>query len=211
MSNRTQMFAALKAVMPSIWNKPGTIKEMNDLLDAAGVIDPPSAPERSDTPARISPLGLALITGFEGLAKLLPDGRVQAYPDPGTGAAPWTIGWGSTTTIEGDAITPGTIWTRAQAYERKAADLRRFEKHVRDALASALPATSQPQFDALVSFTYNVGEGNLRSSTLLRKHKAGEFAGAAAEFGKWNRAAGRVMKGLTRRRAAEAALYRSGQ
>ena len=78
-------------------------------------------------------------------------------------------------------------------------------------------ATTQGQFDALVSFAYNVGldidddtaaEG-LGDSTLLRKHKAGDYAGAKAEFLKWVKNDGVVMKGLTRRRAAEAALYAS--
>ena len=59
----------------------------------------------------------------------------------------------------------------------------------------------------MVSFAYNVGVGNLSASTLLKKHKAGDFKGAAAEFARWNKAAGKVMTGLTRRRAAEAALY----
>lgn len=79
--------------------------------------------------------------------------------------------------------------------------------------------TTQGQFDALVSFAYNVGldiddddkaEG-LGDSTLLRKHLAGDFAGAAAQFALWNKNDGRVMNGLTRRRAAEAALYRGEQ
>ena len=67
--------------------------------------------------------------------------------------------------------------------------------------------TTQHQFDAMVSFAYNVGPGNLSTSTLLKKHKAKDFAGAAAEFAKWNKADRKVMAGLTRRRAAEAALY----
>lgn len=70
-------------------------------------------------------------------------------------------------------------------------------------------ATTQHQFDAMVSFAYNVGIGNLTKSTLLKLHKAGNYAGAADEFATWNKAAGKVMAGLTKRRAAEAALYRS--
>jgi len=84
---------------------------------------------------------------------------------------------------------------------------RRLAAKVEAALGGA--ATTQAQFDAMVSFAYNVGVANLQSSTLLKKHKAGDHAGAAAEFAKWNKAAGRVMPGLTRRRAAEAALYSS--
>lgn len=146
------------------------------------------------------PKGIALIKRFEGLAKLMPDGSVHAYPDPGTGGKPYTIGFGAT----GPDIGPNTVWTQAQCETRLKFDLSRFERDV-EHLA---PHTSQDQFDALVSFTFNCGTANLKSSTLLRKHNAGDYAGAAAEFGKWTRAAGRVLPGLVRRRAAEAALYR---
>jgi len=67
----------------------------------------------------------------------------------------------------------------------------------------------QHQFDALVSFAYNVGGGNLRSSTLLRKLNAGDYDGAALEFHKWNRSNGKVLPGLVRRRAAEALLFQN--
>lgn len=63
------------------------------------------------------------------------------------------------------------------------------------------------QFDALVSFAYNVGIGNLKSSTLLRKLNAGDYDGAALEFHRWKRSNGRVLPGLVRRRAAEALLF----
>jgi lysozyme len=63
------------------------------------------------------------------------------------------------------------------------------------------------QFDALVSFTYNVGSGNLNKSTLLKKVNARDFEGAANEFHKWNKANGQVMNGLTRRRNSEALMF----
>jgi lysozyme len=69
-----------------------------------------------------------------------------------------------------------------------------------------VPVTQQ-QFDQLVDFTWNVGEGNLQHSTLLRKLNAGDCHGAAAEFPKWNKAAGRVLPGLTARRAQERAWF----
>ena len=71
-----------------------------------------------------------------------------------------------------------------------------------------MPVT-QNQFDALVSFTYNLGAGNLRSSTLLKKLNAGDYAGAADEFPKWNKAGGKELAGLTRRRNAERDLFLS--
>ena len=150
-------------------------------------------------PRAISPRGIALIQQFEGLAKVRRDGLVQAYPDPGTGGAPWTIGWGAT----GDGIGPETVWTRAECDARLAADLVRYAADVGRALGET--PTTQAQFDALVSFHYNTGA--IARATLTKKHLAGDFAGAAGEFGRWNRAGGRVLAGLSRRRAAEAALY----
>lgn len=147
-------------------------------------------------PTTISPRGIALIEEAEGT-------RLQAYPDPGTGGDPWTIGVGHT----GPEVHKGLVWTKEQVDAALRSDLARFEKGVA-ALVAGHP-TTQGQFDALVSFAFNLGLGNLGSSTLLKKHKAGDYAGAAAEFGKWVKAAGRVLPGLVKRRAAEADLYRS--
>ena len=149
----------------------------------------------------IGPDGIKLIQSFEGCAKKRPDGSYDAYPDPASGGDPWTIGWGST----GPDITPGTVWTQQQCDDRFAAHVADFAQKVAAAIGGA--ATTQHQFDAMVSLAYNIGMGNFSSSTLLRKHKAGDYAGAKAQFAVWNKAAGRVMDGLTRRRAAEAALY----
>lgn len=151
----------------------------------------------------IGPAGLALIKSFEGCAKKRADGRVEAYPDPGTGGDPWTIGWGAT----GPGIAKGTIWTQAECDARLERDLARFAADVTRAIGNAL--TTQGQFDAMVSFHYNTGA--IARATLTRLHKAGDFVGAAAEFAKWNKAAGKVLPGLTRRRLAEAALYGSGK
>lgn len=151
-----------------------------------------------------SDAAFTLIERFESYAKELPNGCCKAYPDPGTGGAPWTIGWGST----GPDIGPCTQWTRQEADDRFKADVAKVAANVTRLLGFA--PTNQHQFDAFVSFAYNVGIANFGSSTLLRKHKKGDFVGAAAEFPKWNHANGKVMPGLTRRRAAEAELYRSG-
>lgn len=142
-----------------------------------------------------------LIQQFEGCAKKQPDGSFIAYPDPGSGGDPWTIGWGST----GPDIKKGTVWTQKQCDDRFTEHLAEFAGKVTKVLGAA--PTTQNQFDAMVSFAYNVGVGNLSASTLLKKHKAGDHKGAAAEFARWNKAAGKVLPGLTRRRAAEAALY----
>lgn len=145
--------------------------------------------------------GLALIRQFEGCAKKRGDGRYDAYPDPASGGAPWTIGWGST----GPDIAKGTVWTQAQCDARMARDADAFAAKVAGLIGPA--PTTQNQFDAIVALVYNIGVENLATSTLLRKHKAKDYAGALVEFGRWNKASGKVMAGLTRRRAAEAALY----
>ena len=142
-----------------------------------------------------------LIQQFEGCAKKQPNGSFAAYPDPGTGGDPWTIGWGST----GPDIKKGVVWTQQQCDDRFKEHLAEFAASVSKVLGNA--PTTQDQFDAMVCFAYNVGVGNLAASTLLKKHKAGDCKGAAAEFARWNKAAGKVLPGLTRRRAAEAALY----
>ena len=150
-------------------------------------------------PRAIGPAGLALIKRFEGCARQRRDGQFAAYPDPGTGGPPWTIGWGAT----GKDIAKGTVWSQAQCDARLTANLVRFAREVTRALDGA--PTSQDQFDALVSFHYNTGA--IAKATLTRLHKAGRFAAAADEFGKWVNAGGKRLPGLIRRRRAEAALY----
>lgn len=143
----------------------------------------------------VSSAGQALIKSFEGC-------KLAAYPDPATGGHPWTIGYGAT----GPGIYKGVVWTQDQADKRFGEDIAAFGDSVSALIGSA--ATSQAQFDAMVSLAYNVGIGNFRDSSLLRLHKAGDHAGAAAQFARWNKANGAVMAGLTRRREAEAKMYR---
>ena len=147
----------------------------------------------------IGPDGIALIKSFEGCAKKRADGMVEAYPDPGSGGDPWTIGWGST----GKDIKRGTVWTQAQCDERFTEHVARFADGIARNLGGA--ATTQHQFDAMVSLHYNTGA--LLASTLFRLHKAGDHIGAQAQFARWVKASGKVMAGLVRRRAAEATLY----
>lgn len=137
-----------------------------------------------------------------GLIKLFEGCRLTAYPDPATGGDPWTIGWGST----GPDIRKGTVWTREQADARFAEHLESFGRGV----AGMIDHATAHQMAALVSFAYNCGLESLRRSTLLRKHNAGDYAGAQAEFGKWTKAAGKVLPGLVKRRAAEAIMYAKG-
>lgn len=154
---------------------------------------------------RISDNCIAIIKQFEGM-------ETKAYPDPGTGGAPWTIGYGHT----GNDVRPGTVWNQAQAEAVLKTDLVRFETLVSNALTTVV---NQNQFDALVSFCFNVGPGkkgvkdgllvlkNGNPSSLLRLTNAREFDAAARQFKYWDNASGRKMRGLTRRRAAEAFLF----
>lgn len=169
---------------------------MQEHIDAINAI---MYPEKRVGEMRVSQRGIDLIHSFEGL-------RLTAYPDPGTGGKPWTIGWGATTDEHGKPIQPNAVWSKERADARFQQHLAQFERGVMD-LLDGTPVT-QGQFDALVSFAYNVGLANLKSSTLLRKHKSKDYAGAAAEFARWNKAGGKVLRGLTRRREAEAKLYR---
>jgi GH24 family phage-related lysozyme (muramidase) len=102
-------------------------------------------------------------------------------------------------------VVPGLIWTQAQCDTRFDVDSAKFAAQVAKLIGKA--PTTQHQFDAIVCLTYNIGLGNLAASTLLKKHLAGDPKGAAAEFGKWNKANHKVLQGLVTRRAAEAALY----
>jgi len=141
--------------------------------------------------------GVELIKEFEGL-------RLAAYPDPGTGGHPWTIGIGTTKYPNGRWVQRGDTCTEGQALEYLRHDLQTFEREVE---RMVLVPTNENQFSALVSFAYNVGSQALQKSTLLRYINAHDFAAAAGEFGRWNQAAGKVLPGLVRRRAAERELF----
>ena len=136
-----------------------------------------------------SPKGIALIKEFEGL-------RLKAYQCPG---GVWTIGFGHTA-----GVKPWMLISKAQAEEYLKADLIAFERYL-NGLGLAL---NQNQFDALVSFIYNVGTGNFSNSTLLRKVRANPQDNSIMdEFLRWVYSKGRVLPGLQRRRLAEMKLY----
>lgn len=146
---------------------------------------------------KLSPRGLALIQEFEGYHRKLPDGGCIAYRCP---AGVWTLGWGCT-----EGIKPGMIWTRAQADAALMHELAHFEDAVTKLVTVDI---NQNEYDALVSFAYNCGESALARSSILKCLNAGDREAAARGFALWNRGGGRVLPGLVRRRAAEAALFR---
>lgn len=144
-----------------------------------------------------------LIKPFEGLARKRADGLVQAYPDPGTGGRPWTIGWGAT----GPGIVEGTVWTMKQCEDALDYHIQYFAQGLVK-LSPEIKDEPDRRFAAVLSWVYNCGLGNYRISTFKKRIDAKNWDGAAEECMKWNKAAGRVLPGLTRRRAAEAVMMR---
>ena len=143
---------------------------------------------------KTSQSGISLIKGFEGK-------RLNAYDD---GVGVWTIGFGTIKYPNGVRVKKGDTCTEAQAESYLKNDLVKFENAINRLVKVPL---NQNQFDALASFTYNLGETNLSNSTLLKKLNAKDYAGTADQFLRWNKAGGKVMNGLTRRREAERILF----
>ncbi len=114
---------------------------------------------------------------------------------------PWTIGWGHT----GDDVYPGLLWTQEKADNTLVSDVNRTAIPLNGVMSNK---PLQHQFDAMVSFAYNVGTGAFKDSTLLRKFNAWDVEGAANEFKRWNKAGGKVLQGLIVRRKREENLFR---
>lgn len=143
---------------------------------------------------RISANGIAVAHYFEQC-------RLVAYPDPGSkDGKPWTIGWGHT----GPEVVKGLVWTQAQADAAFVQDLDKFERAV---LKYVKVKLSQGQFDALVLLAYNIGADAFGKSTLVRILNNENYGAVPPQFARWNKNDGKVMRGLIRRRAAEAALW----
>ena len=134
--------------------------------------------------------GFDLIRKYEGL-------QLAAYVCPG---GKLTIGYGHT----GPDVTEGRRIDAEEANELLGRDVERFERAVNELVT--VPMT-QGMFDALISFSFNLGAGSLKSSTLLKKLNADDREGAADEFLKWNKAKGKVLAGLTARRESERELF----
>lgn len=146
---------------------------------------------------KISQEGLSLIKQWEGL-------RLHAYLDK---ACVWTIGYGHTSKAGPPTVKKGMSISQERAEEILCEDLKQFEKAVAKAVKVSL---TDEQFAALVSFCYNVGTNAFNNSTLLRKLNQGDYASVPFELQKWNKAGGKVLKGLANRRAAEAGLWARG-
>jgi len=138
---------------------------------------------------KISQNGLELIKHFEGC-------ELEAYK---CAAGVWTIGYGHIkTAVEGMTIS------QSYADELLDGEIVEYEDYVNAAVTAPL---SQDQFDALVSWTFNLGNGNLNASTMLKVLNRGEYEEVPAQMKRWNKAGGKVLEGLIRRREAEANLF----
>ena len=133
--------------------------------------------------------GIDLIKHFEGC-------ELNAYKCP---AGVWTIGYGH---IKG--VSEGMSITQEQAEQMLLDELKEYENYINELVTVNL---SQNQFDALVSWVYNLGPANLQSSTLLKVLNSGDYSGVPAQIERWNKAGGKVLEGLIRRREAESALF----
>jgi lysozyme len=135
---------------------------------------------------------IQLVKEFEGL-------RVAAYPDPGTKGAPWTVGYGHTTGVFKDThVGPD------QANRLLQLDLEEAGRQIENIVKVPL---NENEWAALLVFVFNVGAGNLKGSTLLKLLNEGNRQEAASEFLRWNKAAGKELAGLTRRRIKERELF----
>ncbi len=144
----------------------------------------------------ISKSGIELIKRFEGL-------RLKAYQDS---VGVWTVGYGWTQQVDGKKVGPGMQIDQATADRLLKCGVLQYEQGVNQLVKARI---TQGQFDALVSFAYNLGLRSLSTSTLLKKLNAGDKQGAADEFGKWVNAGGKRLDGLVARRAAEREMFLS--
>jgi len=138
---------------------------------------------------QVSEEGISLIRHFEGC-------RLDAYLCP---AGVWTIGYGHTRNVK-----QGDVINQEAAEALLIEDLEEFEGYV---TALCQRSLTQCQFDALVSWVFNLGPGNFKSSTLLRRLNAGDLGAVPDEIRRWNKAGGRVLDGLVKRREAEALMF----
>ncbi len=175
---------------------PGALGEFAELFRA----DPPAKdPSPSPGVDWLTPC-LPLVKEFEGC-------ELEAYPDPGTGGDPWTIGWGHT----GPEVREGLTWTQQQADTALAADLHEAHAGMLQALPMAVGYSGNRQA-ALTSWVFNVGAGAAADSTLRKRLAAGEDPATVVreELPRWNKGGRGVMPGLVRRRAAEVELFCRG-
>lgn len=188
----------------SIWSNVFTYTLIRD-ADLKRV-ESPTAPSTVVSVPTLSTDGVNLVKTFEGCLKPVGGGEFEAYPDPAHGWTVPTIGWGSIHYENGAPVKRGDRISQRRADELLAYELGEKVKGVNRLVKVPI---NEDQLGALVSFAYNLGLGNLEKSTLLKELNQRHYDAARDEFPKWNKAAGRVMRGLTRRRLSEQRLFDS--
>tara|TARA_Y100000401_G_C8220101_1_gene172824 strand:- start:198 stop:656 length:459 start_codon:yes stop_codon:yes gene_type:complete len=142
---------------------------------------------------QLSKTGIELLKHFEGC-------ELKAYQDS---VGVWTIGYGHT-----KGIYEGLEITQSEAEKMLQDELPEYEGYITD---KVVPMLQQHEYDALVCWVYNLGPTNLSSSTMLKKLNAGEFKEVPFQMKRWDKAGGQPLLGLTRRRNAEALLFKGEQ
>lgn len=183
---RTALFDAIRPFAPERRFLASHVQTIDALADSFGL-------------ARLETKGLSPSPRIKAFIKNYEKCRLRAFlPTPND--VP-TIGWGRT-----KGVKLGMTQTQAEADADFDADIAERAAFINDKLDGC--ATTQDQFDAMLSLAYNIGLDAFAGSTVLRKHKAGDYAGAADAFGMWVKQAGKTLAGLVTRRAAEARIYR---
>jgi lysozyme len=179
--SREQLFAAIRPFAPGQQFTPEHVAAIDALADSFGIS---RGGERT-----LGAAGLQIIKDAEGL-------RLSAYQDTG---GVWTIGYGHTGADVHPKLTISEVTAEAL--------LRRDVADAEVAVRRLFPKTTQNQFDALVSFTFNEGAGQVEASSLRRLHNDGDYAGAQSQFARWIYDDHKALPGLVKRRRAEADLY----
>lgn len=177
------------AIFSEFWSKCNNTKHSPISINCLTVMRRVSALLNLRRKMNISEEGKNLIKKFEGC-------ELEAYK---CAAGVWTIGYGHIKTAK-----EGMTISQSYADELFDGEIVEYEDYVNTAVTVPL---SQNQFDAIVSWVFNLGNGNLRASTMLKVINSGDHAGVPAQIKRWNKAGGKVLEGLVRRREAEALLY----
>lgn len=152
--------------------------------------------------AQVAALVTTVFVGVEGL-------KLYAYPDPATKGYPWTACVGETRLADGSPIRPGMTFTLEQCKAMLINRADEFATRLEQCVPSAVDMPA-PRYVAHLSLAYNIGPGAYCKSSVARLQNAGHVRASCDAFLKWNRAAGLVMRGLTKRREHERAMCLEG-
>lgn len=179
---------------------------LEDLVERSKVSTPQSAASGGSTgiPGNIPPQALDIIKHFESCLQPMGDGTYTSYADPGYGWSLPTIGWGAVAYEDGSKVKKGDVISQSRADELLLWEVRQKMDGVKSLVHVPI---NDNQLSSLTSFSYNVGLGALKDSTLLKKLNAGDYESAADHFMDWVKSNGQTLRGLVRRRQSEKNLF----